>query len=80
MPYLTSEQFIARAKQKHGDKFDYSLVEYQSALTKVVIICRKCNRKFEQKPTQHLLGRGCRLCAKDKANKFFETVWPDRKR
>ena len=35
----TREEFIAEAKQVHGDKYDYSKVVYIDANTKVSIIC-----------------------------------------
>ena len=35
----TTEQFIAEAKAVHGDKYDYSKVEYKNNKTKVCIIC-----------------------------------------
>ena len=34
---LTTEQFIERAKQKHGDKYDYSKVAYVKYNIKVLI-------------------------------------------
>ena len=34
MPTLTTEQFIEQAKQKHGDKYDYSKVVYVYILVK----------------------------------------------
>ena len=34
----TTEQFIADANKKHGDKYDYSKVKYINARTKVTII------------------------------------------
>ena len=36
---LTQEEFIARAKEKHGDKYDYSKVRYVNASTPVTIVC-----------------------------------------
>lgn len=38
---LTTEQFIERARKIHGDKYDYSKVNYINAKTKVCIICRQ---------------------------------------
>lgn len=35
----TTEQFIEEARQIHGDKYDYSKVEYINANTKVCIVC-----------------------------------------
>lgn len=58
---LTQEEFIEKAKLKHGDKFDYSLVEYKNAKTKVKIICPN-NHVFEQSTDSHLRGRGCLIC------------------
>lgn len=60
---LTKDEFVHRAKLKHGDKYDYSLVEYNGATTKVKIICSSCGAIFWQIPNSHLLGRGCPTCS-----------------
>ena len=60
---ISKEQFIDRAKNKHGDKFNYSLVEYINTTTKVKIIC-PIHGVFEQKPMHHVNGEGCPLCAR----------------
>ena len=52
---MTIEEFIKRAKEVHGDKYDYSKVKYVNALTKVTIIC-PIHGEFEQTPAKHLLG------------------------
>ena len=39
MKKLTTDDFIKRSKNIHGDKYDYSLVEYINQKTKVKIIC-----------------------------------------
>ena len=36
---LTTEEFIKRAIEKHGDRYDYSKVDYKNIGTKVTIIC-----------------------------------------
>ena len=36
---MTKEEFIEKAKKVHGDKYDYSKVEYKGNKTKVCIIC-----------------------------------------
>lgn len=41
MNKLTTEEFIEKAKKVHGDKYDYSLVEYKDSRVKVKIICPK---------------------------------------
>ena len=58
---LTNEQFIAKAVAVHGDKYDYSEVEYTTTKTPVKIICPK-HGVFLQKPNDHLNGRGCQIC------------------
>jgi hypothetical protein len=58
----TTETFIAKAKEVHGDRYNYSLVEYVNNAAKVKIICSE-HGVFEQKPNNHLKGRGCRHCA-----------------
>jgi hypothetical protein len=56
------EQFIEKAKKIHGNKYDYSLVDYKNAKKKIKIICSK-KHIFEQIPNDHLNGHGCKICA-----------------
>lgn len=49
---LTQDQFIALAKEAHGDVYDYSLVEYINFRTPVTVICRKCG-PFKVRPHLH---------------------------
>ena len=58
---LTREQFIEKAKELHGDKYDYSNVEYVNNHTKVCIICPE-HGEFWQTPGSHLSGCGCKKC------------------
>jgi hypothetical protein len=58
---LTTKEFIDRAKKIHGDKYNYSKVEYINSYTKVIIICAT-HGEFTQQPSTHLLGAGCRKC------------------
>ena len=39
MEKTKNEIFIEKAKKAHGDKYDYSKVQYVNAYTKVCIIC-----------------------------------------
>ena len=67
---LTREAFIKRARAKHGDKYDYSKVNYVNGDTKVEIIC-PIHGAFWQTPHNHLhgkKGRGCPICGKNKPN------------
>lgn len=61
---LTVEQFIEKARKIHGDKYDYSKVEYKNNRTKVCIIC-PIHGEFWQKPCDHLNRRGCFKCSKN---------------
>ena len=36
---MNTQEFIEKARAIHGDKYDYSKVEYVNAKTKVCIIC-----------------------------------------
>jgi hypothetical protein len=56
--------FIKKAKLKHGDKYDYSFVEYKSAKEKVVIKCLN-HGQFTQTPNSHLRGSGCYKCGRN---------------
>lgn len=62
MRKLTTEEFISKAKKVHGDKYDYSQVEYVKSTIPVTIIC-PIHGPFEQRPDTHLLGGGCQKCA-----------------
>jgi very-short-patch-repair endonuclease len=60
---FTLNQFIERAKEKHGDNFNYSKVNYTNSQTPVIIICNTCGCEFTQVPNSHLQGYGCDKCA-----------------
>ena len=54
--------FIQKAKEIHGNKYDYSLVEYVHSMTKVNIGC-PIHGSFPQTPNSHLSdGCGCPRC------------------
>jgi len=56
--------FELMSKNIHGDKFDYSLVDYKRAKSKVVLKC-KIHGVFETSPDCHLSrGHGCPECGK----------------
>ena len=54
---LTTEQFIEKAIAIHGDRYDYSEVDYIDSHTKVIILC-SIHGQFEQTPNCHLTGAG----------------------
>ena len=61
MKGLTTYEFIMKAEFVHGDRYDYSKVDYINNRTKVNIICKE-HGIFEQRPTRHLCGDGCPKC------------------
>lgn len=54
--------FISKAIKIHGDKYEYSKVNYVNAKTKVTIIC-KTHGEFTQTPSNHLNRYNCQKCA-----------------
>ncbi len=62
---LTTVTFIEKAKAVHGDRYDYSLVEYLNNKTAVTINCRD-HGSFSQRPDKHLAPQGCPDCGGNK--------------
>jgi hypothetical protein len=73
MKKLTTEEFITKAKLIHGDKYDYSLVDYTHSHTKIKIIC-PVHGLFEQQPTNHLHGNGCPNCNSSKGEEKIKEI------
>lgn len=60
---MDTATFVKKSRGVHGDKYDYSLAEYnQDRSLRTTIICPVHNA-FEQRPKNHLAGRGCPTCA-----------------
>ena len=72
MEKTKNEIFIEKAKKVHGDKYDYSKVEYVNAKTKVCIICPE-HGEFWQTPNTHLSGKGCIHCGNASSAKKRKT-------
>jgi len=67
------QNFINKANKIYGnDKYDYSLMIYKSNKTKIIIICKIHNERFEQSPQKHIRGEGCKKCAIDKIEKIHK--------
>lgn len=64
---LSKEEFINRSIKVHGEKYDYSKVDYINSNTKVCIICPE-HGVFWQTPQSHMNGQGCPDCGKIKAS------------
>lgn len=58
---LTQAEFLQRAQEVHGDKYDYSKAVYVNTTTKIIIGC-KVHGDFLQTPATHLKGSGCKKC------------------
>ena len=60
---LTNDVFIKKAKMIHGNKYDYSKVDYKNNHTKITISCDK-HGDFEQLPNDHISKKcGCFKCS-----------------
>ena len=66
---FTIQEFIQKARTIHGDKFDYSKVNYLGMFTKICIIC-PTHGEFWKSPRHHLTQEGCPKCS----NKFRPTT------
>lgn len=65
-----TKDFIEKARNVHGDKYDYSKVDYVNNKTKVCIICHE-HGEFWQTPNCHLRGTGCPMCANVKRREIM---------
>lgn len=50
------EEFIRKAKEKHGDKYSYPNINYINRFTEIEIICNKCGEHFKVIPDNLLHG------------------------
>ena len=62
---FTKELFIEKAVNRHGNKYDYTEVEYQGSEVKAKIWCNTHKEFFWQTPKKHVNGRGCPKCKVD---------------
>lgn len=60
---INNDKFIEKARQIHGNKYDYSKINYINNHTKVCIICPE-HGEFLKSPSSHLKGEGCPICSK----------------
>jgi predicted acyltransferase (DUF342 family) len=60
---FNTDTFIEKAKKIHGERYDYSLAEYQKSDVPITIIC-SVHGEFEQTPQTHLSGSNCMKCAR----------------
>lgn len=66
-----NEEFINKSNSVHNNRYDYSLVSYVNAKTKVLITCL-IHGEFKQTPDAHLHGSGCPKCFDKVSRKELE--------
>lgn len=64
---ITTQQFIEKAKQIHGNKYNYTKTNYINSTTKVCIICPE-HGEFWQLPQNHF-KYGCKECGNENTGK-----------
>jgi hypothetical protein len=62
---ISKEDFVERAKNKHGDKYVYDDIEFVDCKTPVEVHCTS-HGVFSITPTKHILGSGCKKCYEEK--------------
>lgn len=65
---VTTESFIAEARDIYGDRFDYSKVDYKNRDHRVIVTC-PIHGDFQVYAREHLDGKGCPKC--EKGEKFI---------
>ena len=65
---VTTESFIAEAKDIYGDRYDYSKVDYKNREHRVIVTC-PVHGDFQVYAREHLDGKGCPKC--EKGEKFL---------
>lgn len=63
--YFSTEDFIRRSIECHGNKYDYTQSVYNKHEFPIKIICKQ-HGAFYQKPKIHMRGAGCQICARQK--------------
>ena len=65
----SNEDWVVKARAKHGDLYDYSKTKYIRSTQKVSIICQT-HGPFLQRAQDHIKGHGCELCARQNRVKW----------
>ena len=75
---LTRDEYISRARDVHGDKYDYSRLVYVDLRTTITIGC-EVHGWVTNHPEQHLKGGGCWECANihPEPGKSLGELWPN---
>ena len=63
------DKFIEKARKVHGDRYDYSVVEYVNNKTDVTVVCPD-HGPFKVMPQDHLQKlNGCPKCSTSKVKR-----------
>jgi len=73
---LNTKEFIENATTIHGEIYDYSKVNYINNSINVIIIC-KDHGEFEQQPSNHLMGKGCQICGRERTRQQLSLTTDD---
>lgn len=74
---VDKQSFIAEAKKRHGNKYDYSYVHFENTKHTIKFYCNTCNNFFYQSANSHLSNSGCKYCSKNAFKKTTETFIRD---
>ena len=66
---MTKEQFISKSREIHGDKYDYSLIDFKNVRCKIKII--KDDIIYEQLAYAHLQGKSPEMAPFKITNDIF---------
>jgi len=69
---LSREEIITKFKKVHGNKYDYSKINYRGNHKDIDIYCKKCDRYFAQRPSVHKRGGGCKVCSSKEGKYHFK--------
>jgi len=74
----TLKEFTEKARRIHGNKYDYSLVNYINSHIKVEIIC-PIHGIFFQTPNSHLNKCGCKKCSDTLSSYYWKSeIWKEK--
>ena len=71
--FLTTEEYIKRAKEIHGDRYIYDVTVYKGMKEDVYIRC-PIHGVFKQNANNHIHGEGCSKCNPNTKSKLEDEV------
>ena len=76
-PRKTTEQFVAQARARHGDRYDYSQSVYRNAREHLTVVCPE-HGAWEVSPDNHVRGKGCPACRNRKSERISVSAQEER--